>query len=103
MSDAPGAGVPGVGLGFAGEPRSPRDAGVRSAAPMLDRPRDLHREGLRIPFVTADTHPKAGRPAGLVRMHDIQAAVDAARMTEAILGMRPPARLVHNTHPTRNV
>lgn len=41
--------------------------------------------------------------ARIVRMHDIQAAVDAARMTAAMLGMRPPARLAHNTHPTRNV
>jgi len=41
--------------------------------------------------------------ARIVRMHDIPQSVAAARMTEAILGMRPPARLEHNTHPTRNV
>ena len=41
--------------------------------------------------------------ARIVRMHDIPATVDAVRMTEAILGMRPPVRLEHNTHPTNNV
>ncbi|MFD5213591.1 dihydropteroate synthase [Microbacterium sp. NPDC058345] len=41
--------------------------------------------------------------ARVVRMHDVAAAVDAARMVEVILGMRPPVRLKHNTHPTRNV
>jgi dihydropteroate synthase len=41
--------------------------------------------------------------ARIVRMHDVAATVDAVRMTEAILGMRAPARLEHNTHPTRNV
>lgn len=41
--------------------------------------------------------------ARIVRMHDVAAAVDAARMTEAILGWRDPVRLEHNTHPTHNV
>ena len=41
--------------------------------------------------------------ARIVRMHDIEASVDAVRMTEAILGMREPARLEHNMHPTHNV
>ncbi|WP_193599032.1 dihydropteroate synthase [Microbacterium sp. YJN-G] len=41
--------------------------------------------------------------ARIVRMHDIPATVDAVRMTEAILGMRRPRRLEHNTHPTNNV
>ncbi|UWF78583.1 dihydropteroate synthase [Microbacterium sp. EF45047] len=41
--------------------------------------------------------------ARIVRMHDVAEAVDAARMAEAILGLRPPVRLEHNTHPTRNV
>jgi dihydropteroate synthase len=36
-------------------------------------------------------------------MHDVAEAVDAVRMTEAILGWRAPVRLEHNTHPTRNV
>jgi dihydropteroate synthase len=43
------------------------------------------------------------RGARIVRMHDVEATVDAVRMTEAILGMRQPVRLEHNTHPTRNV
>ncbi len=41
--------------------------------------------------------------ARIVRMHDVAEAVDAVRMTEAILGWRAPVRLEHNTHPTRNV
>lgn len=36
------------------------------------------------------------RGARIVRMHDVVAAVDAARMTEAMLGFRPPLRLEHN-------
>jgi dihydropteroate synthase len=43
------------------------------------------------------------RGARIVRMHDVEASIDAVRMTEAILGMRAPARLEHNTHPTRNI
>jgi dihydropteroate synthase len=34
--------------------------------------------------------------ARIVRMHNVRAAVDAARMTEAILGWREPAYLAHN-------
>lgn len=34
--------------------------------------------------------------ARIVRMHNVQAAVDAARMTEAVLGFREPAYLRHN-------
>jgi dihydropteroate synthase len=41
--------------------------------------------------------------ARVVRMHDVRQSVDAVRMTEAILGFRPPVRLEHNTHPTHNV
>jgi len=41
--------------------------------------------------------------ARIVRMHDVTSSVDAVRMTEAILGMREPVRLEHNTHPTHNV
>jgi dihydropteroate synthase len=41
--------------------------------------------------------------ARILRMHDIPESVDVARMTEAILGFRPPVRLEHNTHPTLNV
>ncbi|MGB4136279.1 MAG: dihydropteroate synthase [Microbacterium sp.] len=43
------------------------------------------------------------RGARIVRMHDVEASVDAVRMVEAILGFRAPVRLEHNTHPTRNV
>lgn len=43
------------------------------------------------------------RGARIVRMHDVAAAVDAARMTEAVLGLRTPTRMEHNMHPTRNV
>jgi dihydropteroate synthase len=41
--------------------------------------------------------------ARVVRMHDIPQTVAAVRMTEAILGLRDPVRLEHNTHPSRNV
>ncbi|HTL41075.1 MAG TPA: dihydropteroate synthase [Pseudolysinimonas sp.] len=34
--------------------------------------------------------------ARVVRMHDIPQSVAAARMTEAILGLRPPVRVEHN-------
>jgi dihydropteroate synthase len=34
--------------------------------------------------------------ARIVRMHNVRAAVDAARITEAILGWREPAYLLHN-------
>jgi len=34
--------------------------------------------------------------ARIVRMHDVRAAVDAVRMTEAVLGFREPAYLRHN-------
>lgn len=43
------------------------------------------------------------RGARIVRMHDVEATIDAVRMIEAILGWRAPVRLEHNTHPTRNV
>ena len=36
------------------------------------------------------------RGARIVRVHDVAAAVDAVRMTEAMLGLRPPAYLRHN-------
>jgi dihydropteroate synthase len=34
--------------------------------------------------------------ARIVRVHDVPAAVQAVRMTEAILGLRPPAYARHN-------
>lgn len=43
------------------------------------------------------------RGARIVRMHDVEAAIDAVRMVENILGMRRPVLLEHNMHPTRNV
>lgn len=43
------------------------------------------------------------RGARIVRMHDVEATIDAVRMVESILEMRQPARLEHNMHPTRNV
>ena len=36
------------------------------------------------------------RGARIVRVHDVRAAVDAVRMTEAMLGWRPPATARHN-------
>ncbi|WP_412747154.1 dihydropteroate synthase [Krasilnikovia sp. MM14-A1004] len=36
------------------------------------------------------------RGARIVRVHDVPAAVDAVRMTEAMLGLRPPATARHN-------
>jgi dihydropteroate synthase len=36
------------------------------------------------------------RGARIVRVHDVPAAVDAVRMTEAMLGWRPPATARHN-------
>lgn len=41
--------------------------------------------------------------ARIIRMHDVRASVDAARMAEAMLGMRQPENLVHNMHPELNV
>lgn len=41
--------------------------------------------------------------ARIVRMHDVQATVEAVRMLESILGFRAPVRLEHNTHPIHNV
>jgi dihydropteroate synthase len=34
--------------------------------------------------------------ARILRMHDVAAAVAAARMTEAVMGFRQPAYLRHN-------
>jgi dihydropteroate synthase len=34
--------------------------------------------------------------ARIVRVHDVRAAVDAVRMTEAMLGWRPPVTARHN-------
>lgn len=40
--------------------------------------------------------------ARIVRMHDVPAAVDATRMTEAILGFRAPAYVRHNAGALRS-
>src|SRR5690606_7673459 len=39
----------------------------------------------------------AERGARILRMHDVAASVDAARMVEAVMGWREPVRLEHNT------
>ncbi|WP_067197347.1 dihydropteroate synthase [Microbacterium sp. XT11] len=64
----------------------------------IDRP-----QGERLAGSIAAMTACVVKGARIVRMHDVAAAVDAARMIEAILGMRPPARLEHNAHPTHNV
>lgn len=60
-------------------------------------------QGERLPGSLAAMTACILKGARIVRMHDVAAAVDAARMAEAILGLRAPVRLEHNTHPTRNV
>lgn len=64
----------------------------------IDRP-----QGQRLAGSIAAMVACIERGARIVRMHDVAAAIDATRMTEAILGMRQPVRVEHNTHPTRNV
>lgn len=64
----------------------------------LDRP-----QGQRLAGSLAAMVSCIERGARIVRMHDVEAAVDAARMVEAILGYRHPVRLEHNMHPRRNV
>ncbi len=64
----------------------------------LDRP-----QGRRLAGSIAAMTACILRGARIVRMHDVADAVDAARMAEAILGMREPARLEHNMRPAGNV
>lgn len=64
----------------------------------IDRP-----QGQRLSGSLAAMTACVLRGARLVRMHDVAEAVDAARMAEAILGMRSPAHIEHNMHPTHNV
>lgn len=64
----------------------------------IDRPR-----GERLAGTLAAMTACIWQGARVVRVHDVKPAVDAVRMTEAMLGLRPPARAAHNTHPTRNV
>jgi len=57
----------------------------------LDRPRDQRVNGSLAAMVCCIM-----QGARIVRMHNVSAAVEAVRMTEAILGFRPPAYLRHN-------
>lgn len=64
----------------------------------LDAPQGSRLEGSLAAMVVCIV-----KGARVVRMHDIPQTVAAVRMIEAILGLRPPARVEHNTHPTHNV
>ena len=57
----------------------------------LDRDRDRRVEGTLAAAVYCIL-----QGARIVRVHNVAAAVDAVRMTEAILGFREPAYLRHN-------
>jgi dihydropteroate synthase len=58
----------------------------------LDRDRDHRDAGTLAAVVFCVLHG-----ARIVRVHNVPAAVDAVRMTEAMLGFREPAYLRHNT------
>ena len=58
---------------------------------VLDRPKAERLEGSLAAAVACII-----KGARIVRVHDVPATVAAVRMTEAILGLRDPARLVHN-------
>lgn len=57
----------------------------------LDAPRSDRLEGSLAAAVVSIVNG-----ARIIRMHDVRASVAAARMTEAILGLRAPAHLRHN-------
>ncbi|MBN9629384.1 MAG: dihydropteroate synthase [Actinobacteria bacterium] len=57
----------------------------------LDAPRSERRDGSIAAAVVAIVNG-----ARIIRMHDVAGSVAAARMTEAILGLREPAYLKHN-------
>ncbi|WP_369963738.1 dihydropteroate synthase [Leifsonia sp. EB34] len=57
----------------------------------LDAPRAERRDGSLAAAVVAIVNG-----ARIIRMHDVAGSVAAARMTEAILGLREPAYLKHN-------
>jgi len=57
----------------------------------LDRPKAERLPGSLAAMVFAIT-----QGARVVRVHEVAPSVDAVRMTEAILGLRPPAYAVHN-------
>lgn len=65
---------------------------------VLDRERTERLEGSLAAMVVCIM-----KGARIVRMHNVAASVAAVRMTEAILGFREPAYVLHNTHPTLNV
>jgi dihydropteroate synthase len=58
---------------------------------VLDRPKAERLEGSLAAAVACIV-----KGARLVRVHDVAATIPAVRMTEAILGLRDPAVLVHN-------
>jgi dihydropteroate synthase len=58
---------------------------------VLDRPKAERLEGSLAAAVACIL-----KGARLVRVHDVAATIPAVRMTEAILGLRDPALLVHN-------
>ncbi|AGW40857.1 dihydropteroate synthase [Leifsonia xyli subsp. cynodontis DSM 46306] len=57
----------------------------------LDAPRSRRGEGSLAAAVVSIVNG-----ARIIRMHDVRASVAAARMTEAVLGLREPAFLKHN-------
>ena len=57
----------------------------------LDRPKDARLEGTLAAAVVSIM-----QGARILRMHDVPAAAAAIRMTEAVLGWREPAYLLHN-------
>ena len=57
----------------------------------LDRPKSERLAGSLAAMVFA-----ISQGARVVRVHEVAPSVDAVRMTEAILGLRPPAYAVHN-------
>jgi dihydropteroate synthase len=57
----------------------------------LDRPREERLAGSLAAAVFC-----AAQGARILRMHNVPESVDAARMVEAIMGWREPARLQHN-------
>ena len=57
----------------------------------IDRP-----QGERLPGSLAAAAMCIERGARILRVHDVRATVDVARMTEAVLGLREPAYLRHN-------
>ncbi|MBF4462485.1 MULTISPECIES: dihydropteroate synthase [unclassified Rathayibacter] len=60
----------------------------------LDRPQGQRLEGSLAAAVICILNG-----ARIVRMHDVRQAVDAVRLTEAVLGWRAPAYLRHNVEP----